>query len=260
MSSMREISEEATILFKDNFTYDNMSVVLASTIVWLILHVLSHYASLAIFPKTYGGLGPKQPFWNIRVVSTIHAVLVCFLAVPLLTDEVLQKDVLYGRTDMSNLLTCIAAGYFLYDLLGCLFYFSEFGVSFTLHGLLCFLVYFLGLRPFLHAFSPVFLLFELSTPFLNVNWFLDKLGMTGSTLQFVNGLALVITFIGARIVFGYYASFLYWQHTFDRYDEIHSFLFIFFGLSNVALTGLNTLWLVQMIKSLRRRFTKPKTT
>lgn len=250
-----KVHHEAHFLLKDNFNLENVQVVIASAMVWFAIHVASHYASLELFPTTYRDLGAKkQPFWNIRVVSTIHATLVCFLAIPMLVDEVLQEDMLYGKTDMSNLLTGIAAGYFLYDLLGCLYYFSEFGVQFTLHGLLCFLVYFLGLRPFLHAFSPVFLMFELSTPFLNVNWFMDKLGMTGSSAQFYNGLALVCSFIGARIFFGYYASVIYWQTIIERWDEIHPFLLGFYGFSNIALNILNTMWLVQMIRSIQRRF------
>jgi hypothetical protein len=61
-----------------------------------------------------------------------------------------------------------------------------------------------------------------STPFLNIHWYenvalgralrlmggelhtrmLDKTEQTGSPLQFVNGLILMITFAGARLVYG----------------------------------------------------------
>ena len=59
-------------------------------------------------------------------------------------------------------------------------------------------------RPFLQYFSPRFLLWELSTPFLNIHWFLDKTGRTGSTFQLVNGILLLCTFFGVRIVYGWY--------------------------------------------------------
>jgi hypothetical protein len=36
-------------------------------------------------------------------------------------------------------------------------------------------------RPFLNYFAPTFILYELSSPFLNIHWFLDKVNMTFDT-------------------------------------------------------------------------------
>jgi hypothetical protein len=47
-------------------------------------------------------------------------------------------------------------------------------------------------------------MFELSTPFLNIIWFCDKSGRSGSTLQMVSGLSLIIVFFLSRIVGGIY--------------------------------------------------------
>jgi hypothetical protein len=51
-----------------------------------------------------------------------------------------------------------------------------------------------------------FVLYELSTPFLNIHWFLDKLNMTGSRLQIYNGIALLVSFFSCRILWGNYQS------------------------------------------------------
>lgn len=61
-------------------------------------------------------------------------------------------------------------------------------------------------RPFVNFYGPVFILYELSTPFLNVHWFCDKLNMTGSTLQWYNGIILLVTFFGSRLVWGTFQS------------------------------------------------------
>ena len=61
-------------------------------------------------------------------------------------------------------------------------------------------------RPFVNYYGPVFILYELSTPFLNVHWFCDKLDMTGSKLQWYNGVTLLATFFGSRLVWGTYQS------------------------------------------------------
>jgi hypothetical protein len=60
-----------------------------------------------------------------------------------------------------------------------------------------------GLRPFLMYYGPRVLMFELSTPFLNLNYWFDKYGMTGSKAQLVNGVLLLASFAGARIVWGW---------------------------------------------------------
>ena len=41
-----------------------------------------------------------------------------------------------------------------------------------------------------------------STIFLNIHWFLDKTGRTGTTLQLINGFLLLATFFVVRIVMG----------------------------------------------------------
>lgn len=52
----------------------------------------------------------------------------------------------------------------------------------------------------------MFILYELSSPFLNVHWFCDKLNLTGSSLQWYNGMILLFTFFACRLVWGTYQS------------------------------------------------------
>ena len=61
------------------------------------------------------------------------------------------------------------------------------------------------------------MLYELSTPFLNIHWFCDKLGMTGSKLRMYNGIALLVTFFGCRIVWGTYPTVLIYS---DNYKAL----------------------------------------
>lgn len=66
-------------------------------------------------------------------------------------------------------------------------------------------------RPFVNYYGPVFILYELSTPFLNVHWFCDKLNLTGSTLQWYNGIMLLVTFFCSRLCWGTYQSWRVFQ-------------------------------------------------
>ena len=49
-------------------------------------------------------------------------------------------------------------------------------------------------------------LVELSTPFVNIHWFLNKTGRAGSTLQVANGVVLMVTFACCRLLWGAYMT------------------------------------------------------
>jgi len=69
-------------------------------------------------------------------------------------------------------------------------------------------------RPFIHYYASSFILYELSSPFLNIHWFCDKLSLTGSTIQLVNGVFLLASFAGARLIYGSYISLCLWYDIF----------------------------------------------
>ncbi|KAF7793249.1 hypothetical protein EIP86_004359 [Pleurotus ostreatoroseus] len=127
-------------------------------------------------------------------------------------------------------------------------------MGFVLHGLSCTIVYSLTYRPFLEYFSCRFLLWELSTPFLNIHWFLDKTGRTGSTLQLINGALLLFTFFFVRIVYGWYTSISFWRVMFQVRHEVAPFWWLTFIIAHAILTTLNLIWLTKMIRALRKRF------
>ncbi len=73
-------------------------------------------------------------------------------------------------------------------------------------------------RPFCNYYGPVFILYELSTPFLNIHWFCDKLNMTGSNLQWYNGMLLLSAFFCCRLLWGTYQSLRVYQ---DVWHTMH---------------------------------------
>lgn len=66
-------------------------------------------------------------------------------------------------------------------------------------------------RPFVNYYAPVFILYELSSPFLNIHWFLDKVNMTGSRAQWYNGMALLSVFFCCRLVWGTWQSVMVYK-------------------------------------------------
>ena len=148
-------------------------------------------------------------------------------------------------------------------------------------------------RPFVHFYCPVFLLHELSSPFLNIHWFCDKLDITGSIYQAINGALLTATFFGCRLVWGTYGSIAVFRDVYratttgyttpqyfqDKMEHFPNFgdlndplgqttafmtvryvplwLGASYLVSNVALTVLNFFWFSKMIQTIRKRFDPP---
>ncbi|KAI0289857.1 TLC domain-containing protein, partial [Russula brevipes] len=160
-------------------------------------------------------------------------------------------------------LFAVTSGYFLWDSVVTLVHYE--GMGFVVHGR-WYSTYppfaLLGIRPFLAYYGPRFLLWELSTPFLNIHWMLDKTGQTGSPLQLVNGLILFSTFAAARLVYGTMISYQFCQTLFEVRDGLSSAIFAAYVCGNLILNGLNMFWFTKMIAALRKRFdakdTKPR--
>lgn len=60
---------------------------------------------------------------------------------------------------------------------------------------------------------------ELSTPFVNIHWFLNKSGKAGSTFQIINGILLTVIFAGCRLVWGSYLTVVFFR---DVWTALHA--------------------------------------
>ncbi|KAF9111008.1 hypothetical protein BGX27_005514 [Mortierella sp. AM989] len=216
---------------------------------------LSQLICPMLFPATYPKLlGARKLNWDVHVVSSVHAIVIVFLSVPLLWNETLLKDKIFGYDFYPGQVYAVACGYFLWDTVHSIRHLKEFGIGFVFHGICSFSVFILSFRPFLQYYGSVFLMFELSTPFLNIHWFMDKLGMTGTIYQLINGIILLALFLGVRIVFGIYMSYQTYQTAILVVDQIPWHLIIVYSVANVVLNSLNIYWFYKMIESLMKRF------
>ena len=104
-----------------------------------------------------------------------------------------------------------------------------------------------------------FILYELSTPFLNIHWFMDKVGMTGTQAQLVNGIALIASFGGSRLLWGTYQSINMYSDIWQAYSSrgenpVPAWLAVAYVVSNTVLSGLNFYWFGRMITTVKKRF------
>lgn len=219
--------------------------------------ILSSALSPVLLPA-YKNLSPKTKVnFDIHVVSHIQAILILALSFPLFNDPVLSTDRLSAYTPYAGFVSACAVGYFVWDTYVCIKYFKLFGFGFLLHGVAALFVFSQSTRPLLLYYSPHFILFELSTPFLNINWFASHLpeGTISFAVQKINGLFLLSTFFGVRIVWGFYqasrvAVDLLATTGAERSYPLWSALGVL--AANVSLDFLNVFWFYKMFKLAKR--------
>ncbi|KAJ1501855.1 hypothetical protein HMI56_002998 [Coelomomyces lativittatus] len=143
--------------------------------------------------------------------------------------------------------------YFLWDTLFSWVYVKYFGIPFLFHGVAAFCVFFFAYKPFLMYFGAAFLVFEASTPFLNLHWYLDKLGYSGTFAQYINGCVLVVVFFLCRLVCGMYFSIQFYDAITQVASQFSSFTYYGYVVANISLNCLNMYWWMAMVTSFRRR-------
>ncbi|KAK1757709.1 topoisomerase I damage affected protein 4 [Echria macrotheca] len=191
--------------------------VLGAALFYTFIHlVVSPLVSNAFFPQYYPRARGKKANWDAHVVSLVQSTLINGLALWVMwaDDERRQMDWqerVWAYDGASAFIQALAAGYFVWDLIVTLLYIDIFGMGLLAHAVSALAVYTFGFRPYLNYYSTVFILYELSTPFLNIHWFFDKLNMTGSRAQLYNGIALLFTFASCRLVWGSYQSWVVYK-------------------------------------------------
>ncbi|CAD6930925.1 unnamed protein product [Tilletia caries] len=232
---------------------NHLPTVLLSLTFFSTLQQVSRILSPLLFPNSYKKLKPiTKTSWDVHWVAFVHAVLITPLAamqwykVTAGSDkQPLRIDRTYGYDPEVGQVYAIALGYFIWDAWVSILYD---GPGFIAHGL----------RPVFMYDGLSFLLWELSTPFLNIHWFLDKMGKTGTTLQLVNAFFLLGTYVFARLTFGLYNSYHFFSHVLfppsPHVPPLPDHVKYFYLIGNVILNSLNFFWFRAMIRAIQKRF------
>ncbi|KAK9484136.1 TLC domain-containing protein [Lipomyces starkeyi] len=213
------------------------------------------------FVSSYKTLNERTRLnFDIHIVSQVQCLLILALAFPAFFDPDLQDDHIFAYSPYGGLVYAFAVGYFAWDSYISIKFIKWFGPGFALHGVASLSVFLLSFRPFLMYYGPIFLYFELSTPFLNVHWFAGHLpsGTISETVQVVNGILLLVTFFSARLVCGFYSI---GRVAFDAWavlDKMPFWLPSVVLTSNLSLNCLNIYWFSKMIKAVQRRINSAK--
>lgn len=216
------------------------------------LYLLSYFLSPRIWPAKFKTLSYKTRIdFHIHVVSLVQSVLILILIIPCFYDLDLAEDRVFGYTPYSGFVTTMALGYFLWDSVMSIWYVQYFGIGFLVHGIVSSAVFAIGLSPFISYYAAVFILFELSTPFLNLRWFGLKVpGLFSETFQLINNAVLILIFFFVRICYGFYQAFNLFSDFYVNYQDerFHTTGAIIIFTGNVVLDILNLYWFYRMVK------------
>ncbi|KAG6040662.1 hypothetical protein E4U41_007515 [Claviceps citrina] len=250
----------------------------------VIFYPVSPIVSRILAPKYYARLPRKRRLnWDAHVVSMVQSLLINGLSIWVMMKDkeraaMTWEERIWGYTGGTGMVQGLAAGYFVWDLVVTSLNMDVFGLGTLAHAVAALLVFSFGFRPFLNYYGCIFILWELSTPFLNIHWFMDKLEMTGSRAQLYNGFLLLFTFFSCRLVCGTYQSLKVFGDIWAAMDNNPSisslssavmgfaardstvplWLGAIYLASNLTLNGLNFYWFIMMVKAVRKRFEPEK--
>ncbi|KAG9010145.1 hypothetical protein FRB95_011582 [Tulasnella sp. JGI-2019a] len=208
-----------------------------------------------VVPDIYAKLSRNNRYaWTVHSVSMLHSTLVApwALYLTIQSSPAVNDNRVFGWDPRVGTLVSVSAAYFVWDTIESIL--SGADTAFAIHGAACSFIYISGYRPFSVYFGPRALIWELSTPFLNMHWFFDKAGMTGSMWQLVNGILLLAIFFGVRLVYGMVVTVQFFQAMYDYRHEAPLSLVAFYIIANLILYGLSWFWFGKMIAALRKRF------
>ncbi|KAL4880044.1 TLC domain-containing protein [Aspergillus karnatakaensis] len=226
---LREIVDPWALRLNAPVLADHFHEVIVTFLAYLLIHyVLSPWLSPKLFPNHYPKLNKRTKLnWDVHVVSLVQSTFINAVALWVLFVDEERKSMtpaerVYGYTGSCVLISSLAVGYFIYDLIVSTIYVNMFGIGMLFHAVSALWVFSFGYRPFVNFYAPVFILYELSSPFLNIHWFLDKVNMTGSSLQWYNGMALLAVFFCCRLVWGTWQSVIVYSDMFAALQQTWS--------------------------------------
>lgn len=240
---------------------NNLHTLVFGLVLYTVLFQLSKI--LLLFPSITKPLKNEKNKLDlcVRVVSFIQAIIICFLGIPVFCNKYLSKDHVFATTPYSKFYTSMALSYFIWDTIISTIYVKYFGVGFLIHGIVSTVVFWIAAEnSFIQYYSAIFLLFEISTPFLDIRWIGLKYTVLNDTIELLNNIILILIFFFIRICWGWYQVY---RLAIDLYIAKDSENFTFIGAGiilgcNIILDILNVYWFGKMmtvaIETLKQMF------
>eukprot|EP00249_Psilotum_nudum_P010174 c22381_g3_i1 orf=463-1269(+) len=217
-----------------------------------------------IYSKAYRQLSKFEKIeWDNRGFSTFHALIVSAIGANLLffsnffDDSAPYGPVTLRSTIFSQITVGVSIGYFLSDLAMILWCFPSLGgTEYVLHHLLSVISLALSLYSG-HAqiYIYIVLFSEITTPFVNMRWYLHVAGLKNSKAYVINGVLLFLGWMMARVLLFVY----FFLHIYLHYDQVREIFppgFYFLFIAPPLLALMNLFWFYKIVRGMIRMLSK----
>lgn len=226
--------------------------IVGSAAFYQLINISAPWINSLIFGKHYTSITSKKLKTNfdIHVVSSVQCIISILLCIPMFSHRFITENPVFGQTDFGGFVASVTIGYFIWDLYVCLKYFQLFGAGFLVHAVSALYVFLTTLIPYMQPYVPVFLIFELSSPFVNINWYASRLptGTIPEKVVVINGILLMVSFFLVRVVWGFYAAIKAFFICWEVRDQLPAFYIPTVYSLNITLDFLNLYWFTKMVQ------------
>ncbi|KAF3547500.1 hypothetical protein DY000_02009588 [Brassica cretica] len=219
----------------------------------------------SIHIKSYSALTKvKRTEWNNRGISTLHAIFISLMALyfvffsDLFSDQrSLQGLIVFRSSSISSFGLGVSVGYFLADLGMIIWLYptlggSEYIFHHCLSGVAVAYSLFSGEA---QLYTYMVLLSEVTTPEINLRWYLDISCLKRSKAYLINGVAIFLAWLTARILLFVYMFYHIYVH-YDQVAMMHPFGYLLVFVVPVALSVMNLMWFGKIVKGLMKTLEK----
>ncbi|KAJ6417898.1 hypothetical protein OIU84_001308 [Salix udensis] len=220
--------------------------------------------SAPFYIKAYNGLTKIQRIeWNNRGMSTIHAIFITAMSLyfvfwsDLFSDQQHTGLVTLRSSQLSIVGLGVSIGYFFVDFgMIFLYYPTLGGKEYVIHhSLSTIAVAYSMLSGELQLYTYMCLISEVTTPEINMRWYLDTAGLKRSAAYLINGLAIFLAWLMARILLFLYLFYhIYWHY--DQVIQMSLFGCLLTFLVPAVLFTMNLMWFGKIIKGLKKALAK----
>ncbi|KAH3663578.1 hypothetical protein OGAPHI_004979 [Ogataea philodendri] len=233
--------------------------IVASAVLYHVILLLSPTINTLVFKEHYTSITSKKLKLNfdIHIAALVQSLVSIGLCIPMFGHPLFSSDPVFGSYDFAGFTASVTCGYFIWDLFYCcVYHFDMFGLPYLFHACAALIVFGSTYLPFCQPLIPSFLIFEASTPFVNMYWFFTRLpkGVINDTVFMVNGILLIVSFFLCRIVWGLYAAYRTFSLCFGVTDQLPFGLVPLILVLNFGLNVLNIHWFTKMVTLAYKKF------
>lgn len=264
--TIKSYQNQAENLVKNHLLSDAVipyTSIVAGILICKLVYDLTQLFS-ALYFKSYGGLNRVQRIeWGNRGISTVHALFIAAMSLYFVYWSDLYADyrtngyVTFRSSTLSIFTLGVSVGYFIADLAMILWLYPSLGgIEYVIHhslsGIAVAYAMFSGEG---QLYTFMVLISEVTTPEINMRWFLDTAGLKRSHAYLINGVVIFFAWLVARILLFVYMFCHVYLH-YDQVIKMHAFGFFLVFVVPSVLAAMNLMWFGKILKGLKKTLAK----